>query len=120
MTESTGRMFDLIAYDADDRLCQMETRLQATAGEFVVIVTACHLPDWIRDRLFATEIKNLRHFGYGIMGFTLSMMETAVELTEGRGTGAEINTILGWGRDMLQAPISLLDGARETVAALAG
>jgi putative hydrolase of the HAD superfamily len=113
-------MFDVIAFDADDTLWHNETLFQATAREFAGLLAGYHPPDGIQDRLFATEMKNLRHFGYGIKGFMLSMIETAVELTEGRVTGAEIKMILGWGHDMLRAPIALLDGVPETIAALAG
>jgi putative hydrolase of the HAD superfamily len=74
----------------------------------------------VDERLLATESRNLQHFGYGIKGFMLSMIETALELTEGRVTGDEIQQILGWGHGMLHAPVELLDGVRETVAALAG
>ena len=112
-------MFDLIAFDADDTLWHNETLFQATARDFAALLARHHPPEWIQQRLFATELKNLRHFGYGIKGFTLSMIETSVELTEGRVTGAEIQTILGWGHAMLQAPIALLDGVGETIAALA-
>jgi putative hydrolase of the HAD superfamily len=112
-------MFDVIAFDADDTLWHNETLFQSTAREFAVLLSGHHPPEWIQERLFATEMKNLRHFGYGIKGFTLSMIETAIELTEGRVTGAEIKTILGWCQGMLQAPIALLDGVGETIAALA-
>ena len=112
-------MFDLIAFDADDTLWHNETLFQATARDFAALLSGPHPAEWIQARLFATERKNLGHFGYGIKGFTLSMIETSVELTEGRITGAEIRTILGWGHAMLQAPIALLDGVRETIAALA-
>jgi len=86
-------MFDLIAFDADDTLWHNETLFQATAREFAALLARHHPPEWIQERLFATELKNLRHFGYGIKGYTLSMIETSVELTEGRVTGAEIQTI---------------------------
>jgi putative hydrolase of the HAD superfamily len=112
-------MFDVIAFDADDTLWHNETLFQSTAREFAALLSGHHPPEWIQERLFATEMKNLRHFGYGIKGFTLSMIETAVELTDGRVTGSEIKTILGWGQGMLQAPIALLDGVGETIAALA-
>ena len=112
-------MFDVIAFDADDTLWHNETLFQSTARDFAALLAGHHPPEWIQERLFATEMKNLRHFGYGIKGFTLSMIETAVELTEGRVTGAEIKTILGWGQGMLQAPVALLDGVGETIAALA-
>ena len=112
-------MFELIAFDADDTLWHNETLFQATARDFAALLSSHHPAEWIQERLFATELKNLGHFGYGIKGFTLSMIETSVELTEGRVTGAEIQAILGWGHAMLQAPIALLDGVRETIAALA-
>ena len=113
-------MFDLIAFDADDTLWHNETLFQATAREFAALLATHHPPEWIQERLFATEMKNLRHFGYGIKGFMLSMIETSIDLTEGRVTGAQIRTILDWGHAMLQAPIALLDGVGETIAALAG
>jgi putative hydrolase of the HAD superfamily len=113
-------MFDIIAFDADDTLWHNETLFQATAREFAALLAAHHPPEWIQERLFATEMKNLRHFGYGIKGFMLSMIETSIDLTEGRVTGAQIRTILDWGHGMLQAPIALLDGVGETIAALAG
>lgn len=113
-------MFELIAFDADDTLWHNETMFQATAKEFATLLADYHPPEWIQERLFATEMKNLHHFGYGIKGFILSMIETAVDLTEGRLSGPEITTILGWGHEMLQAPVSLLDGVRETIESLAG
>jgi len=113
-------VFELIAFAADDTLWHNETMFQATAKEFATLLADYHPPEWIEERLFATEMKNLRHFGYGIKGFILSMIETAVDLTEGRITGPEIATILGWGHEMLQAPVSLLDGVRETIESLAG
>jgi putative hydrolase of the HAD superfamily len=112
-------MFELIAFDADDTLWHNETMFQATAREFAALLAEHHPPEWIQERLFATEMKNLRHFGYGIKGFVLSMMETAVDLTEGRITGAQVQAILEWGHRMLQAPVMLLDGVRETIEALA-
>ncbi len=113
-------MYDLIAFDADDTLWHNETLFQATEKEFATLLAGYHPAEWIQKRLFATEMKNLQHFGYGIKGFTLSMIETAVELTEGRISGAEIGKILQLGHQMLQAPVSLLDGVRETIESLAG
>jgi putative hydrolase of the HAD superfamily len=111
--------FELIAFDADDTLWHNETIFQATARDFAALLAGPHPPEWIQERLFATEMKNLRHFGYGIKGFMLSMIETAVELTDERVTGAQIKAILGWGHAMLQAPVSLLEGVRETIESLA-
>jgi putative hydrolase of the HAD superfamily len=69
--------------------------------------------------MYETEIRNLDHYGYGIKGFTLSMIETAIELTEGRISGAEIGQIIELTREMFKAPVVLLDGVEETITALA-
>ncbi|HUG54963.1 MAG TPA: HAD family hydrolase [Vicinamibacteria bacterium] len=112
-------MFELIAFDADDTLWHNETMFQATTRDFAALLSEHHPPQSIQERLFATEVRNLGRFGYGIKGFVLSMIETAIELTEGRVTGPQVKTILDWGHAMLQAPVSLLDGVRETIAFLA-
>ena len=109
----------VIAFDADDTLWHNEGIFYSTQDRFKEILSAYHSEDWIAERLFATEIRNIRHFGYGAKGFTLSMIETAIELSEGRISAAEIQSILEMGKDMMCAPVELLDGAGETVEALA-
>ena len=64
-------------------------------------------------------MRNLRHFGYGVKGFVLSMIETAIDMTGGRLESADVRTIIDWGREMLAAPIRLLDGVAEAVESLA-
>ena len=112
-------MFEVIAFDADDTLWHNETVFQATEAQFAELLRPYHSDDWIRQRLFATEIRNLTHFGYGVKGFILSMIETAIELTEGQIKGSEIQQIIGWCHHMLDSQIELLDGVRETVTTLA-
>src|SRR5687768_3259022 len=111
--------FDVVALDADDTLWHNETLFTATQTHFRELLARYHDPEWIDRRLYETETRNLSHFGYGVKGFTLSMIETAIELTEGRVTGAEVQRIVDLGREMLRAPVDLLDGVAETVAALA-
>ena len=111
---------DWIAFDADDTLWHNETIFHAIEMKFVALLADYHPEPWVRERLFSTEMKNLGHFGYGIKGFILSMIETAVELTEKRIGGAEVQRILDWGHEMLLHPVELLDGVRETVGTLSG
>ncbi|HEX8409683.1 MAG TPA: HAD family hydrolase [Thermoanaerobaculia bacterium] len=113
-------MIDVIAFDADDTLWHNEPIFQATEAQFAEMLAAYHPAEWVRERLFATEMKNLGHFGYGIKGFILSMIETALDLTESRITGAEVRRIVDWGHEMLHHPVELLDGVRETIEALSG
>jgi putative hydrolase of the HAD superfamily len=109
----------VIAFDADDTLWHNEHLYLDTHEKFKQLLRRYHPDEWIEQRLNETEIRNLQHFGYGIKGFTLSMIETAIELSEGRITGAEIQAIIEFGKAMTQAPIELLEGARETIAQLA-
>ena len=112
-------MFDVIALDADDTLWHNEPLFQATQERFRQLLAHYHDASWIDARLYEAEKRNLGHFGYGIKGFVLSMVETAIELSEGRVAGSEIAEILSWGRAMTGAPVELLDGVRETVEILA-
>ena len=70
--------------------------------------------------MLATERKNLRLFGYGVKGFTLSVIETAIELTGGRIGATDIQELIELGKSMLQEPVELLPGVREVVQQLAG
>lgn len=111
-------MVDVIAFDADDTLWHNERIFQATEAQFAEMLSGHHPPEWVRERLFATETRNLGHFGYGIKGFILSMIETALDLTESRIGGAEVRRIVDWGHEMIGHPVQLLDGVRETVETL--
>lgn len=113
-------MFEIIAFDADDTLWHNESTFQATEAQLVEMLASYHPDEHVRQRLLETEVHNLKHFGYGVKGFTLSMIETAIELTGGEIRGSDIHRIIDWGRQMLNAPVELLEGVRETVETLAG
>ncbi len=107
--------FDLIAFDADDTLWHNEILYRDAQARFIQLLSAYHSQEWIEQRLYATEMRNLAHFGYGIKAFALSMIETAIELTEGRIQGREIGHIIEFAKDMLNARVQLLDGVEETL-----
>ena len=113
-------MIRVIAFDADDTLWHNETYYRNAEASFRRMLAAYHDEAWIQERLFATEMRNLSHFGYGIKSFVLSMIETAIELTEGQVTGREIQTIVDLGREMLAHPVEPLPHVAETLAALQG
>ncbi len=112
-------MIKTIAFDADDTLWHNERIFLSTKEKYKQLLSNYHDEDWIVDRLDAAEMRNIKHFGYGIKGFTLSMVETAVELTEGRVKGFEIQEIITFAREMLASPIEVLDGVEETIKHLA-
>ncbi|MDX1578951.1 MAG: HAD family hydrolase [Gemmatimonadota bacterium] len=112
-------MIDVVAFDADDTLWHNERLFVDTQARFRELLAHHEDPAVIEQRLFETEIRNLSHYGYGVKSFTLSMVETAIELTDGRIAGREVEEILRLGREMLLAPVELLDGADEVVESLA-
>ncbi|NNE99176.1 MAG: HAD family hydrolase [Pyrinomonadaceae bacterium] len=111
-------MIETIAFDADDTLWHNERIFLSAKEKYTDILSAYHDESWIVDHLDAAEMRNIKHFGYGIKGFTLSMVETAVDLTEGRVTGGEIREVIDLARKMLASPIEVLDEVEETIREL--
>ena len=111
--------FNLIAFDADDTLWHNERLFSYAHDRFAALLSRYHNPEWIHDRLYQTEVRNIQHYGYGIKAFALSMIETAVELTEGRVTGADIQSLIDLAREMLTAEVELLPHVAETIPQLA-
>jgi putative hydrolase of the HAD superfamily len=107
-----------IAFDADDTLWHNETHFHLTQTRFAELLADAADPSHLAARLEATERRNLQHYGYGVKGFMLSMIETAIEVTDGRVAPAVIREIMEAGREMLDHPIELLPHARATVEAL--
>lgn len=108
-----------IGFDADDTLWQNEAFFRLTQSRFAELLADSTDPDHLAERLLAAERRNLGHYGFGIKGFMLSMIETAIEVTEGRVAASVIAEIMAAGREMLRHPVELLPHARETVTALA-
>lgn len=108
-----------IAFDADDTLWHNETHFHLTQTRFAELLADAADPSHLAERLEAAERRNLVHYGYGVKGFTLSMIETAIEVTEGRVPAAVISEILAAGLDMLAHPVELLPHARQAVETLA-
>ena len=110
----------VIAFDGDDTLWHNETIFSMTQDRFRALVTR-HVDIPAHDidaRLIATERRNLSTYGYGIKGFVLCMVETAIEATEGRIPAEDIQAILRFGRAMLEHPVELIEGAREVLELL--
>lgn len=110
---------ELIGLDADDTLWHNMPIFVSAETRFREMLSHYHDEQWIEQRLNETQVKNLEHFGYGVKGFTLSMIETAIDLSEGRITGTDIRQLIDLSKEMLSAPVELLDGVEETVAVLA-
>ena len=112
-------VFEMIAFDGDDTLWHNE-RLYARAQErFAALLSAYHPADWVHERLYQTETRNMQNYGYGIKAFALSMIETALELTEGRVSGQDIQALVELAKEMISAEVELLPHVAEAIPALA-
>jgi len=108
----------VIAFDADDTLWVNEPYFRETENAFCGLFED-FLPQHTTGReLLSTEIRNLPLYGYGIKGFTLSMIETALHITEGRIKPGAIGRILELGKELLARPIELLEGVEEVLVEL--
>ncbi len=114
----TGKL-KTIGFDADDTLWHNERFFQMTQEHFQDLLASYSDAKDLDARLLAAETRNLGHYGYGVKGFVLSMIETAIEVTDGQVPGHVIQKIMDAGRDMLDHPMELLPHARETVEAAA-
>ena len=110
----------VVGFDADDTLWHSESHFAVTGERFRALLEPWLPPEAVSERLLAREKANLEIFGYGAKGFTLSMVETALEVTGGELPGAAVQTIIDWGKELLCHPVELLDQVAPTVAALAG
>lgn len=109
----------VIGFDADDTLWHSETLFQRIHERYRALLSTYHGAETVDRALIETERRNLALYGYGVKGFTLSAIETAIDLTGGKiGTG-EIRAIMDSGREMLAHPVQLLEGVSETIATLA-
>ena len=108
-----------IGFDADDTLWHNERFFRMTQDYFADLLRDYADPDHLMDRLLDAERRNIGHYGFGIKGFTLSMIETAIEVTQHRVPATVIAKLIEAGQVMLRHPIELLPHAREVVEALA-
>lgn len=110
----------LIAFDADDTLWVNEPNYVDVKEKMYELLSHYIDQPTLEKRFYEAQIKNLHHFGYGAKSFILAMIETAIELTNGAISSAEIQQIIDAGRQLIDFPIELLDGIPEVLETLSG
>jgi len=116
----TSRAIDTIGLDADDTLWHNEIYFQSGQEKLAALVAPFANREMLGKKMLEIEHRNLRLYGYGIKGFTLSMIEAAIELSDDAISGSSIRQIIEIGRDMLAFRIDPLPGVTETLQALRG
>jgi putative hydrolase of the HAD superfamily len=108
-----------VGFDADDTLWHNERFFQLTQERFADLLADHAERDHLAERLLEAERRNIGQYGFGIKGFVLSMIETALEVTENRVPGEVIAELIAAGQEMLSHPIELMPHARAAVEAAA-
>lgn len=109
----------VIGFDADDTLWHNEVIFEKTHERYRALLAQYHDAATVDRTLYATELRNLELYGYGIKGFTLSAIETAISLTEGKIGAEEIQHLIRLGQEMLAHPVELLEGVADTLPVVA-
>ena len=120
-TNGDGSGIEVVAFDGDDTLWHSESHFVDAHERFCALI-APYVDDraLVDEHVVATERDNLAIYGYGAKAFTLSLIESALTLTDCRIRGEEIRAILDLGKGLLDHPVELLDGVADVVAELAG
>lgn len=118
MTAGERQRLSVIGFDADDTLWHNERQYRLTEERFGALLSQFVDAKTLSDRLLATEKRNLAFYGYGVKGFVLSMIETAIEVTKGEVSTEVISQILAFGHHLLSHPVDPLPGAFEVLKQL--
>lgn len=113
-----NKSIKVIAFDADDTLWSNEPFFQEIEKQYTDVLKPYGTSEEISAALFQTEMKNLRLLGYGAKAFTISMVETALQVSQQKIAAEDIRHIIELGKSLLEMPIELLPGVKETLKAL--
>lgn len=105
----------VIAFDADDTLWVNEPYFRETEDKFCALLEEYLPQHTVARELLQTEMQNISLYGYGVKGFILSMIETALRVSEKTASLDIIEKALQYGKDLLEKPIELLEGVEETL-----
>jgi putative hydrolase of the HAD superfamily len=110
----------VIGFDADDTLWVNETYFRDAEEQFATLLEPYETKNKIDQELFKMVMKNLDLYGYGIKGFMLSMMESALELSNNGIPQATLSKLLDIGKEMISKPVEILEGVEEVLEKLKG
>lgn len=108
----------VIGFDADDTLWDNEPFYRQTEYKFCMLLKDFMDEETLNHELYKTEIGNLMLYGYGIKAFTLSLIETAIRISNGNVTADIINQIIELGKQQLNEPINLIDDVEKVLSSL--
>jgi putative hydrolase of the HAD superfamily len=110
--------FKVIGFDADDTLWVNEPYYRESEETFCDLLSDFESKEKVTRELFRTEMQNLELYGFGTKGFMLSLIETALKITDHKISPSTIQEIIQLGKAQLNKPIELLEGVRTVLEEL--
>lgn len=107
--------FDIIGFDADDTLWINQPNYDEIEDEYCKLLSSYLPTEEVSKELYNTEMQNISFYGYGAKSFTLSMIETAIRITNTEVSQAIINEIINLGKKLINKPVRLLNGVKEVL-----
>lgn len=107
--------FDIIGFDADDTLWINQPNYDDAENEYCKLLSGYLPTDEISKELYNIEMQNISDYGYGAKSFTLSMIETAIRITNAKVSQTIINEIINLGKKLINKPVTLLNGVKEVL-----
>ena len=107
-----------IGFDADDTLWESEVFFGEVEKKFSDLINSYGVEADIGKELYETEKRNLPTLGYGVKSFTISMVESAHHLTQGKISSGDMIEIVQWGKELLHHPVKLLSGVLDVMSQL--
>lgn len=120
MSKKLTEGIKIIGFDADDTLWVNETYFQETEQKFSELLSPYVDREKASAELYRTEMQNMPLYGYGVKAFMLSVLETAIRITNGKVPAETLEKLITIGKEQLNHPVELLDGVEETLNALVG
>lgn len=109
---------NVVGFDADDTLWDNEPFYRQAEHEFCLLLKEYMSEDELNRALLSTEIGNLGLYGYGIKAFTLSLIETAIKISNGNINATTIGKIVALGKNMLTSPVTILSNVEDVLQQL--
>ncbi len=112
------RKYKYIGFDADDTIWENENYFRETEHKFVELMSDYCDEKSAMDALYQTEIDNLKDYGFGVKGFILSMVETAMRLSHNKVSNSDITKMINLGKELLNKPVIFIDGIENVLKSL--
>ncbi len=110
--------FKWIGFDADDTLWENESYFREAEQKFCDMFKDEVSNEELVKLLYDVEIENIQHYGYGIKGFILSMIQTSMKITGDQIANAKVEQMINLGKDLLNKPVHIIDGVEEVLQSL--